>query len=385
MHLNISARARAIEPSLIRALRDAAKPSSLDLGLGQTDLPVPEAARARLRELLSTPLRAGYCPNLGTSAARSAIAARYEGVEPEQVMITSGVQEALAVAMLGLIEPEDEVLIPSPGFSAYANLVRLAGAQPVYYALDPQEAWRLNPATIKAALTPKTRAILLCSPSNPTGAVHALDDLVEVLELCVERGIMWISDEIYEDYTYQGHTHHSPWDFERFRAHGVKLSGLSKSHHMMGWRLGWLIAQAPVVEGLKGLHQHMVTSASTLSQEAAIASLAAHQSVIQHALPIFERRREVVSQGLAAIEGLTFWPGQGAFYLFLDIQAFMPNFQDAHDMALRLLKEEDVVLIPGSGFGPSAAHYLRLAYTVDEAILREATARMARFFARYAP
>lgn len=380
---SLSLKAQAIEPSMIRMLRDKARSTSLDLGLGQTDLPVPDAARERLLELLASPLKAGYCPNLGLRPAREAVAARY-GAQPEQIMITCGVQQALAVALLGLVNPGDEVLVPDPGFSAYANLVRMAGATPVYYELDAQDAWRLDPERVAAALSQcsRPRAIILSSPGNPTGAVHARSDLEQVLALCQQRGVLWISDEIYEDYLYDGHEHCSPWDFEEYRQGGVKASGLSKSHHMMGWRLGWLMGDAQLIEGLKGLHQHMVTSASTLSQEAAVASLAVHQQVIDHALPIFEHRRRLVEAQLSQIEGLRFWSGQGAFYLFLDIRAFMPNFQSTHHLSMCLLDEVDVVLIPGSGFGPSGEGYLRLAYTTDAQVLREATDRIAAFLLR---
>lgn len=380
---SLSERAQAIEPSMIRLLRDKARPTSLDLGLGQTDLPVPEAARQRLLELLAKPIKAGYCPNLGQRQAREAVAARY-GAHPDQVMITCGVQQALAVALLGLINPGDEVLVPDPGFSAYANLVRMAGATPIYYELDADDAWRLDPERVEAALArcSRPRAIILSSPGNPTGAVHARADLEQVLALCQQRGVLWISDEIYEDYLYEGQEHCSPWDFEAYRHGGLKASGLSKSHHMMGWRLGWLLGESGLIEGLKGLHQHMVTSASTLSQEAAVASLAVHQQVVSHALPIFDQRRRLVEQQLHQIEGLRFWPGQGAFYLFLDIRAFMPNFQTTHHLSMCLLDEVDVVLIPGSGFGPSGEGYLRLAYTIDAQLIKEATDRLATFLVR---
>ena len=374
----MSARLQGVEPSAIRTLRDRARHTSLDLGLGQTDLPIPEAARQALREHVDQPLRAPYCPNLGLASTREAVAA-HEGVDPSQVMITCGVQQALAVALLGMVDPGDEVLIPDPGFVAYANLVRLAGAIPVPYALDAQAAWRLDPQRVQDAMTPRTRAIVLCSPGNPTGAVHAPEDLQAVLALCAQRGVAWISDEIYEDYVYEDHAHHSPLHSRAYAELGVKLGGLSKSHHMMGWRLGWLIASPALVEGLKGLHQHLVTSASTLSQQAAKASLAIHRQVIDHALPIFDARRRAAQEALAALPGVRCWPGQGAFYLFLDMRDFMPHVQSSHQLAMRLLDEADVILIPGEGFGAAGQGYLRLAYTVEVELLREAIARLGQF------
>ncbi len=384
MTLIASRRAAAIVPSMIRTLRDGARPSSLDLGLGQTDLPVSAPALDALRAHLAAPeVFAPYCPNAGDAACREAVAARY-GCDIEQVLITCGVQQALALAILGMVNPGQEVLVPDPGFPAYANLVRMAGGEPVPYALDAQAHWRLDPQRVQDALSPRTAAIILCSPSNPTGAVHDPDDLAQTLALCAARGVAWISDEIYEDYVYDGLTHVSPASLADHREGGVRLGGLSKNHHMMGWRLGWMTGPASLLAQLKPLHQHLVTSAPTLSQRAGVAALAAHDALMPATLKRFEARRDLAQSLCEALPGVRCWPGQGAFYLLLDVRSFMTRFESSLVMARSILKEIDVITIPGEGFGLAGRGHLRVAYALEEDTLREALGRLDAFLKAHA-
>ena len=380
-----AARAASIEPTLIRALRDRARPTSLDLGIGQPDLEVAEPVRRALIDAVEA-RRAPYSHNLGLWEARAAVAKRY-GVEADNVMMTCGVQEALAVAVLGLVEHGDEVLVPDPGFPAYPNLVRLAGATPVGYALDADEDFRLVPDRIEQLLSERTSAIILNSPSNPTGAIHAEEDLREVLDMLAERDIRWISDEIYEDYTYDG-DFPSALDQARRLHGGLKLGGLSKSHHMMGWRMGWLVADAELVEALKPLHQHLVTCAPVPAQQAAICALEHHDELFAPTLKTFARRRQLACSLADGIEGVSFTTPQGAFYLFLDVRAYTEGVESrasspsSLQLAESLLDVEDVVTIPGSGFGAAGEGFLRVAYTIDEASIEEAFERIASFFGR---
>jgi aspartate/methionine/tyrosine aminotransferase len=307
-------------------------------------------------------------------------------------MVTCGVQEALAVGVLGLVEQGDEVLVPDPGFPAYPNLVRMAGATPVPYPLDADDDFRLVPEVVEAALTDKTSAIILNSPSNPTGAVHAKGDLDAVLDLLAERGVRWISDEIYEDYVYDD-AFASVLDHDGGLAGGampagVKLGGLSKSHHMMGWRIGWLIGPPEWVEGLKPLHQHLVTCAPTPPQRAACVALQRHSELFAPSLDIFRRRRQLACELASKLPDVGFSTPQGAFYLFLDLRAYTGAAGTEDDkqqrsvslaLAESLLAAEDVVTIPGSGFGPAGEGFLRVAYTVDEAMIAEGFRRIDSF------
>ncbi len=373
----ISSRARAIEPSLIRVLRDAAKPSSLDLGIGQTDLHVHPGVAAAI-EAQATSRRAPYGPNLGLPALREAIARHYRLTSSSEVMVTCGVQEALAVAIFGLVEPGDEVLVPDPGFPAYANLVRCVGATPVSYPLSGV-GHDLEWSTIEPLITAKTRVILLNTPGNPTGGVHEPENMLAILRELVSRGVSWISDEIYEDYVYDGE-HVSPADDLLCREHGVRLSGMSKSHHMMGWRVGWMTGPAELINALKPLHQHLVTSAPTISQHAALQGLLHHEEVTRQARAVFARRRTLMIEALQEIDGISFELPRGAFYIWVDVHKFLSDDYDSMRLAMDLLEEEDVVCVPGMGFGAAGSNYLRLAYTINEDRLHEATRRMKRFF-----
>jgi aminotransferase len=377
MTLHASSRAQAIAPTLIRALRDAARPTSLDLGLGQPDLPVP----APIREALAGAVAAGsapYSPNMGLSSLREAVAARY-GVAASGVMITCGVQEALAVALLGLVEPGDEVLVPDPGFPAYPNLVRMAGGVPVPYALE-QGTWALEVAAVEAALTPRTRVIIINSPGNPTGALHTREALEAVLALCAARGVAWVSDEIYEDYVWEGE-HVSPGMIAGHEAGGLRCGGLSKGQHMMGWRIGWLLGPPALMDALRPLHQHLVTCAPEPVQRAAVVAVEQHAALFAPTRAIFEARRRLMLDAVARMPGVRLErPSQGAFYLFVDVRSFLPRHGSSLALARKILEEVDVITIPGIGFGQAGEGYLRLAYTIGEAPLTDALRRLGDFF-----
>ncbi len=381
----LSPLAHRIRPTLIRQLRDKARPTSLDFGLGQPDLPVAEPVRRALIEAVERG-QAPYTHNLGEWETRAAIAAHY-GVEPDNVMVTCGVQEALAVAVLGLVEPGDEVLVPDPGFPAYPNLVRMAGGTPVPYVLDPNDNFRLVSEWVEGALSDDTTAIILNSPSNPTGATHARADLEAVVELMAARGIRWISDEIYEDYVYDA-GHVGVLDLDGGLDGGVKLGGLSKSHHMMGWRLGWLVGPADWIEGLKPLHQHLVTCAPTPAQYAARTALAHHEELMAQTLATFRRRRQRACDLAETLPDIEFTKPQGAFYLFMDVRAYTEAASRLNAgassaslaLAEALLHDQDVVTIPGAGFGPAGEGFLRVAYTVGEDTLAQGFSRMGEFF-----
>ena len=373
----LARRVRDIEPSMIRTFRDAATPASLDLGLGQTDLPYPTVVHDAVAAQLARGV-APYAPNLGLGALRDAVGAHY-GVSGGHVMITCGVQEALAVALLGCVDPGDEVLCPNPGFPAYPNLIRMAGARPVPYDLA-QGTWQFDPDQIASLITPRTRAIVLNAPGNPTGQVFQKDLLFALMEVCHRHGIVWISDDIYEDYRYTPEPLHHP----ALMAHappGLRLGGLSKSHHLMGWRLGWMVGDPAWIEGLKPLHQHLVTCAPTIAQHAAIAALSVHHEVVAHALSVFGPRRQHALTW-AARAGFSPPVAQGAFYLFLDLSPWLRPGDTSLDFARALLQEEDVVVIPGSGFGQAGEGWCRLAYTLEVSRLEEAFGRIDAFLAR---
>ncbi len=383
--LTPSRRAQSIEPTLIRALRAGMTATTIDFGLGQSDLNMTEEVRTHLRARLDKPLRSPYTPNAGLDEARRAVA-DHAGVNAEQVLLTCGVQQGLAVAILGLCDPGDEVLVPDPGFPAYDNLVRAADAEPVAYSLRAPEpgaaGWALDPTAIAEGLTSKTRLVILNNPSNPMGSVHDPRALREVLEILSERGIGWVSDEIYEDYIWEGEFI-SALSVGDGTPQGIVLSGLSKSHHLMGWRLGWMIGPAESLRALTPLHQHMVTCAPRPAQEALIPALAHHDRAMAATREVFAYRRELA---LDAMEDLGLGSpacADGAFYLFIDVRPWLSTFDTTAQLAEALLREEDVLVIPGEGFGEGGLGHLRIAYTIGGDELKVGLQRLRKFLQRH--
>ncbi len=377
--MSLAERAGAIQPTLIRRFRAKAGPDSLDLGIGQPDLPVPDPVRRAAAEAVERD-RAPYSDNLGLPATRRAVA-RHCGVSPDQTMITCGVQEGLAVATLGLVDPGDEVLVPDPGFPAYPNLVRAAGATPVAYPLDPDDEFALDLAAIERRLSDHTSAIVLNFPSNPTGRVAEAGTLDKLLDLLDDRGVRWISDEIYADYCYGSRATPSPRALAGEEGPpGLELAGLSKSMHVMGWRLGWLVGPSEWIRRLKPLHQHLVTCAPTPIQRAAVAALERYDELFAPTLETFADRRRLSVERARQLPGVGLVEPDGAFYVFLDVRRHTDEQTTSLALAEAILEEVDVVVIPGSGFGDTGEGFLRLAYTRRRPELREAFDRLASFF-----
>ncbi|RAL24869.1 hypothetical protein DL240_01275 [Lujinxingia litoralis] len=385
--LTPSARARAIEPTLIRMLRARVGAQTLDFGLGQSDQMVsPRVARAA-RQALSQEARAPYTPNAGLPSAREAVAAHL-GCDAAQVMLTCGVQEALAVSLLGLVNPGDEVLVPDPGFPAYANLVRACAATPRRYTLRAPQApgapWRVDLDAIAAAIRPETRLIVLNNPANPTAQVFTAGERHALARLIERHDLAWIEDAIYEDYVWSG-VFESLGALESMSARGVRISGLSKSHHLMGWRIGWMVAPAETIAALTPLHQHLVTCAPLPAQLGLEAALAEHEEATAAARAIFARRRATVASALGQIEDVGLAEMEGAFYAFMDVRPWLERFSSTLGLAEALLDEQDVLVTPGEGFGPAGAGFLRLAYTPGEPDLSKGLARLVSFLDSHRP
>ncbi len=379
----LSARAAAIQPSMIRSVRAGMRPTTIDLGLGQTDLPVTQAVVEATRDALSGFLRAPYTPNAGSPEARRAVAT-HVGVDPEAVILTCGVQEGLAVALYGLCEEGAEVLVPDPGFPAYPNLVRSAGGRPISYPLRAPQApggpWRLSAQDVVDRITDKTTLVVLNQPSNPTGSIADPGELKELLEALKQRGILWISDEIYEDYLWSGQF--CPARQVPGAGPGITLSGLSKSHHLMGWRLGWMVGPPDLIRGLIPLHQHLVTCAPEPAQRAAVVALSVHEEAVAETRSVLKKRRDLALESLDGLGVITAEAAAGAFYLFLDVRPWLKTFSTTAEMARALLAEEDVLVIPGEGFGEGALGHLRVAYTIGGDPLEEGLQRVRRFLQR---
>jgi aspartate/methionine/tyrosine aminotransferase len=344
----------------------------LHLELGEPDGPAPpaavEAGRAALAEGATR-----YTDSRGLRALREAIAADTAkrtgvGVDPDRVLVTSGTSPAMLLVFALLIEPGDEVLLAAPHYPCYPNFIRLWGGTPVPVRCDPEDGWRLDPERVRAARTRRTRALVVASPANPTGAVQDLASL----EALASLGLPVVSDEIYGGLVYDGAR--APSALETGAADVFVLDGFSKRYAMTGFRLGYAVApSAQAARSLQVLAQNLFISASEFVQRAGIAALAEGEATVVSMRERYARQRRRLLEGLARIGLRVHAPPAGAFYVLADARHVDP---DSRRLAFRLLEEAHVAVTPGIDFGEAAEGFLRFSYAVSDATLDEALARM---------
>jgi aminotransferase len=371
----------ACPPSGIRRFFDiaASMDDVISLGVGEPDFVTPW----RIREAGIFALENGfttYTSNAGLLELREAICAdldsRYAvSYHPaRECLITAGVSEGLDLALRVLLEPGDEVLIPEPCYVAYAPCVTFAGGTPVTVPTDGADGFRLHVDRIAAAVTPRTKAVLISSPANPTGAVQLREDLAALVELAVQHDLYLISDEIYERLSYLSpHTCLAGLPGARDRT--VLLGGFSKAHAMTGWRVGYLCAPPAISELAGRIHQYTMLCAAHVSQMAALEALRAGESDVAEMVADYDRRRRLFVKGLCEI-GLECPEPGGAFYAFPSIAN---TGLDSQEFAEQLLQSERVAVVPGDVFGPSGEGYIRCCYATALPLLEEALERMERF------
>ena len=365
MSLRAARRMEGIDRTLIRRIFDGAPAGSINLGLGQPDLPTPSRiSLAGIDGIVHG--KTGYTSTAGDPAVRAAVAERYPGFAEGagNVVVTIGSQEAVFASVMTLVDPGDEVLLPDPGYPAYPVVAKLLGATTVSYPLRPERAFRIDPADVMSRLTERTRLVVLCSPSNPTGAMDFEDDLEALAGLLAARGVPWLSDEIYAGFAYE---RRAP-SISRFAPlGGLVVSGLSKDLSMTGWRIGWVVGPDAIIARITAAHQYVVTCASSVSQAAALAALGPDAEADRAAyLSIFRRRRALMADELRRIPELPVTLPDGAFYFFVDVRAFGSSLA----IAERVLRERRVIVIPGEAFGPGGAGFLRISYAATDDHIR---------------
>jgi aspartate/methionine/tyrosine aminotransferase len=354
-----------VDRTLIRRIFDGAPPGSINLGLGQPDLPTPpRIGLAGIHGIVTG--KTGYTSTAGDPAVRAAIAARYPGVAtgPGSVAVTIGSQEAVFATAMTLVDAGDDVLVPDPGYPAYPVVARLLGATPLAYPLRPERGFRIDPADVVSRLTPHTRLVILCSPSNPTGAMDLEVDLRSLAGELDSRGIPWLSDEIYAGFAYE---REAPSISRFMPAGGLVVSGLSKDLSMTGWRVGWVVGPEAIVARITATHQYLVTCASSVSQAAALVALGDAAEADRAAyLAIFRRRRDLMAEELRRIPKLPVTMPDGAFYFFIDVRGFGSSLE----IAQRLLANRRVIVIPGEAFGPGGSGFIRVSYAAGDDDIR---------------
>jgi aminotransferase len=376
----IAQRIDRVPASGIRRFFDIAAqmPDAISLGIGEPDFVTPDAIRdAGIRSIQEG--RTAYTSNSGLLELRTAIAQHLErlyGVryDPEtEILITVGVSEGLQNAMLATINPGDEVIIPEPAFVAYPACVIFADGVPVNVATTVENSFQVSATAIAEAITPRTKAILIGYPNNPTGAVMPREGLLEIAALAEKHDLLVFSDEIYDRLTY-GHEHTCFASLPGMRERTVLMGGFSKAYAMTGWRLGWVAAPADIITATRKVHQYAIMSAPTAAQYAGLEALRSGEQACAQMVAEYDRRRKTIVAGFNAIGLPTFEP-QGAFYAFPSIAHLGIS---SEEFCERVLREQQVVIIPGDVFGASGAGFVRACYASSMDKIEAALDRIER-------
>ena len=377
----ISQKIQNIKPSGIRKFFDILEEmtDAISLGIGEPDFVTPWHIRdAGIYSLERVHTK--YTSNAGMLELRREIAnylRRRFDLEYDytnQILVTVGGSEAIDLAIRVLVNPGDEVIIPVPSFVCYGPLTEMAGGVPVYVELTAENGFRLTPEQLKAAITPRTKALVLPFPSNPTGGIMERRDLEAIAQVLKDNDIMVISDEIYAELTY-GQRHVSPANLTQLYDRTVVVNGFSKSHAMTGWRMGYVCAPQPVIAAMTKLHQFGIMSAPTTSQYAAIEAMRSGDEDIAHMREEYDSRRRYLVENLNRI-GLDCFEPKGAFYVFPCIRS---SGLSSDEFCERFLREEKVAVIPGTAFGPGGEGYVRACYASSMRDLTESISRLDNF------
>lgn len=381
----LSERVATLKPSGIRKFFDivATMQDVISLGIGEPDFATPERiVRAGIRSLENGETH--YTSNLGRFALRQALSEhlcrRYQvSYDPAtEILITVGVSEALYLAMTALLNPGEEVIIPTPCFVAYQAEVILAGGVAVEVPVRAEDGFQVDPERLAKAITRRTKAILLGFPNNPTGAVASREVLMEIAALAERHDLIVVSDELYDQLVYEV-PHICFASLPGMYPRTILLGGFSKNYAMTGWRIGYAAAPAPILRGLLRVHQYTIMSAPTVAQDAALEALRSGQEEVAKMRAEYNRRRILIVNGLNRL-GLPTVEPKGAFYAFPSIAA---TGMDEETFAQKLLEEERVAVVPGNAFGAGGEGFVRCSYATAYEKIEEALRRMERFMQRY--
>ncbi|MCS5721623.1 pyridoxal phosphate-dependent aminotransferase [Herbiconiux sp. CPCC 203407] len=372
-----------------KSLQAAGRPV-ISYAAGEPDFPTPphivEAASAAVLD----PKNHRYTPAAGLPELREAIAAktlRDSGVEvsPAQVIVTNGGKQAVYQSFATLLDPGDEVLVPTPFWTTYPEAIRLAGGVPVEVFAGSDQDYLVTVEQLEAARTPRTKVLLFVSPSNPTGAVYSPEQTKEIGEWADAHGLWVISDEIYQNLVYDGVEAVSIVAAVPALADRTLLvNGVAKTYAMTGWRVGWMVGPLDAIKAASNLQSHLSSNVSNVSQRAAIAALNGPQDTVETMRSTYDRRRRLIVDGLNAIDGVRTPLPQGAFYVYPDVTGLLGRTwggvtpTTSLELADLILEQVEVATVPGEAFGPSG--FLRLSYALGDDALAEGVARLQRLF-----
>ncbi|WP_294565969.1 pyridoxal phosphate-dependent aminotransferase [uncultured Arthrobacter sp.] len=373
-----------------KALKAAGRPV-IGFGVGEPDFPTPDYIVEAAVEAARQPRFHRYSPAGGLPELKQAIAAKTQrdsgyAIDPAQVLVTNGGKQAVYEAFASLLDPGDEVLVPTPFWTTYPEAIRLAGGVPVEVFAGPEQGYLVTVEQLEAALTPRTKVLLFVSPSNPTGAVYPAEAVQEIGNWAADQGLWVVTDEIYEHLTYDGVPFTSiaaaaPALGDRV----VIVNGVAKTYAMTGWRVGWMVGPQDLVKAATNLQSHATSNVANVSQMAALAAVSGPLTAVEEMKTAFDRRRRAMVAGLNAIDGVECPTPHGAFYAYADVRGLLGRSlagtapRTSAELATLILEQVEVAVVPGEAFGPSG--FLRLSYALGDEDLATGVARLQEFLA----
>jgi len=385
--LQPSERSKQVGLSGIREIFEKAQtiPDVIRLEFGEPDFDTPENIKSAAIKAINSG-KTKYTSSAGLPELRSAISAklsRENGVDynpKSEVVVTAGATSALNLALLSAVDAGDEVLIPDPGWATYSHAVQVVGAKPVPYPLKESNDYAFERNTAEKLVTPKTRAILICTPSNPTGAILPRSNIKEISEFAIERNLFVLSDEVYEKFLYRDGSndrveHVSIASLPEMKDRTVTINAFSKTYAMTGWRLGYAAAPEALSTAMTKINATQASCVSSISQYAALEALTGPQDSVSRMISAFAKRREVLVAGIDELPGFFCPMPKGAFYAFPNISGTEIN---SHSLAMKIVEDAHVAVVPGSAFGSQGENHLRLAYANSLENIEEALRRIRR-------
>ena len=373
-----------------KALKAAGKPV-IGFGAGEPDFPTPDYIVAAAIDAASKPANHRYTPTPGLPELRDAIVAKTKRdsnyvITADQVLVTNGGKQAVYESFATIINPGDEVILPSPYWTTYPECVKLAGGRSVEVFADETQNYLVSVEQLESARTPKTKALLFCSPSNPTGSVYSEEQVKAIGEWALAHGIWVITDEIYEHLLYDGAKAPSmPVLVPGLADQCIILNGVAKTYAMTGWRVGWMIGPKDVIKAATNLQSHLTSNVSNVSQRAAIAAVSGDLSAVHKMGEAFNRRRTLIVKMLNEIPGVFCPTPTGAFYVYPSVKGVLGKEirgkrpQTSAELAALILDEAEVAAVPGEAFGPSG--YLRFSYALSDEDIVEGISRVQKLLA----
>jgi aspartate aminotransferase len=370
-----------------KALKAAGRPV-IGFGAGEPDFPTPDYIVKAAAEAAAKPANHRYTPTPGLPELRDAIVAKTLRdsnyvITADQVLVTNGGKQSVYQSFASIIDPGDEVILPAPYWTTYPECIKLAGGICVEVFADESQNYLVSVEQLEAARTPKTKALLFCSPSNPTGSVYSAEQVKAIGQWALEHGIWIISDEIYEHLLYDGATAPSlPVVVPELADQTIIINGVAKTYAMTGWRVGWMIGPKDVIKAATNLQSHLTSNVSNVSQRAAIAALTGDLTAVHEMGVAFNRRRKLIVDLLNKIPGVTCPTPTGAFYVYPSVKGVLGKEirgkrpQTSAELATLILDEVEVAAVPGEAFGPSG--YLRFSYALGDEDIVEGIGRVAK-------